>query len=467
MWQGLWPGVPERECPIGHVTNGIHIPSWISSEMGGLLDRYLGPRWREDPRDRLLWERIKDIPMEELWRTHERRRERLVAFARRRVHIQLTRQGAGARKLALANEVLDPEALTIGFARRFAPYKRANLMFRDVERLVKIVTRRDRPVQILMAGKAHPRDQFGKELIRSIIMASRREELAQKVVFLEDYDLNLARYLVQGVDVWLNNPRRPKEASGTSGMKAVANGALHLSTRDGWWAEVESEGLGWSIGAGEEYEEDQSEYADDVESRAFYDLLENDIVPLFYHRGRAGLPREWISTMKRSMMELCPVFNSNRMVRRYAEKYYLPALHQFDRLFADKLDGARRLADWKRTVADNWGALELVRFETDLGDETRVGTSGQVKAWVRLAPLLPQDISIEVVYGPIGADFQIREVGAVPMRHMATGEDRVAEFSGVVPCVSGGKMGFAIRILPRHRDLPNPYHMGLIETVES
>ena len=467
MWRGLWPGVTLDEVPIGSVTNGIHIPSWISAEMGSLFDRYLGPGWRENPRDRVTWERIQSIPMEELWRTHERRRERLVAFARKKLHYRLKVHGSGNHKLDAALEVLDPEALTIGFARRFAPYKRANLLLRDHDRLARILSDRKRPVQLLVAGKAHPRDHLGKELIRKLYVASREPELANRIAFLEDYDLNIARYLVQGVDVWLNTPRRPKEASGTSGMKAVANGALHLSTKDGWWAEVNAEGLGWTIGGGEEYTEDQHEYADEVESRALYDLLEHELVPLFYQRGRDDLPRGWLRMMKKSLTELCPVFNSNRMVREYTERYYLPAFQHQATLIANDLDGARKLADWKRLIAGNWGAVRLDRFEVDIAGEVRVGDTGEIRAWLHLAPLLPQDIAIEVVFGRIGPDSAIEEEGAVPMQYISTGDtDHLSLFRGVVPCLSGGKLGFAIRILPRHRDLPNPYQMGLVHVIE-
>ncbi len=467
MWRGVWPGIADNDIPIGHVTNGIHIPSWVSVDMGGLFDRYLGPRWREDPRDRLLWERVDNIPMEELWRTHERRRERLVAMARQKTRERLTRHGATARTLEAASEVLDPEALTIGFARRFAPYKRATMLLRDLDRLIHIVGDRHKPVQFLFAGKAHPRDQFGKELIRSITQAMRRPELANRIVFLEDYDLNIARYLVQGVDIWLNNPRRPKEASGTSGMKAVANGAIHLSTKDGWWAEVDSEGLGWTIGAGEEYPEELHDYADEVESKALYDLLENEIVPLFYRRAKDGIPRGWVQRMKKSMKELCPVFNSNRMVRQYTEKYYLRSLQQVRLLNADSLEPARRLAEWKQVVRANWSRIQVSRLEVDIGDRTLVGSTGSVRAWMDIAPLLPQDINIEVVYGRIDEDFEIQESGAVPMRYESTDEHNHSLFRGIIPCTTSGKIGFAIRILPRHRDLPNPYQMGLVRIVES
>ncbi len=467
MWQGLWPDVPEADVPIGSVTNGIHIPSWISNDMGALFDRYLGPRWREEPRDLELWERIDEIPMGELWRTHERRRERLVATARSRVMQQVKRQGKGGFELEAAAEILDPDVLTIGFARRFAPYKRATLLFSDMERLARILNHSERPIQILFAGKAHPRDEAGKELIQKIVTAARSPELSRRLVFLEGYDLATARYMVQGVDVWLNTPRRPKEASGTSGMKAVANGALHLSTKDGWWAEVETEGLGWTIGSGEEFSQAEYEYQDGVEAGALYDLLENEVAPLFYRRTDDGIPRGWIRLMKRSLSNLCPVFNSNRMVREYTERYYLPALAHSASLNGDDLSGAAELADWKGKMAAAWEQIELVKLESDLSERVQVGSVAKVRAWFKVAPLTPADLSIEVVHGPIGMDHRISEAGSVQLVHDSTDESGLSFFEGEVPCEAGGKFGFAIRILPRHEHLPNPYQAGLIRIIDS
>lgn len=268
MWQGLWPGVPEDEIPIEYVTNGVHSRSWISLEMNHLYDRYLGPRWREEPADRTIWQRAERIPAEELWRTHERRRDRLVAFARRRLRAQLEHRGAPQVEIEAADEVLDPGALTIGFARRFAPYKRATLLLADEARLARLLNNPDRPVQLIFAGKAHPRDEAGKRLCQQIAVLARKPEFRHRVVFLEDYDLAVARYLVQGADIWLNNPRRPMEASGTSGMKAAANGVLNLSTLDGWWDEAYQPEVGWAIGRREV--DDNSALQDQVEAEALY-----------------------------------------------------------------------------------------------------------------------------------------------------------------------------------------------------
>ncbi|MCL2335500.1 MAG: alpha-glucan family phosphorylase, partial [Endomicrobia bacterium] len=263
MWSGIWPDLPRKEVPITHITNGIHTNTWLSYEFAGLFDRYLGSSWKDEPADHSIWNRVAHIPDAELWRSHERRRERLVSFTRMRLKHQLERRGASQKTISYADEVLDPEALTIGFARRFASYKRGDLIFRDLERIRKILTSKSHPVQIIIAGKAHPQDNTGKEIIKKIIELSKDPELRYKVVFLEDYDMNVAHYLVQGADIWLNNPLRPEEASGTSGMKAAVNGVINFSVLDGWWCEGYNGENGWRIGSIDQYSD--KAYQDEVE----------------------------------------------------------------------------------------------------------------------------------------------------------------------------------------------------------
>ncbi|HOE21381.1 MAG TPA: alpha-glucan family phosphorylase, partial [Spirochaetota bacterium] len=274
MWKNIWPGMPVNEIPIHHVTNGVQILSWTSDEMMRLLNRYLGPRWIDNPVDKTIWKSIDTIPDSELWRCRERLRERVVAFARKKLKEQLIARGAPRAEIEKADSVLDSEALTIGFARRFATYKRATLILKDMQRLERILLNKEKPVQIIFSGKAHPRDNMGKELIKRIIHLGRDERFRSKIVFLEDYDINIARYLVQGVDVWLNTPIRPQEASGTSGMKVVPNGALNISILDGWWPEAFNGNNGWAIGKGEEYQD--PDYQDEVESLSLYNILEQE-----------------------------------------------------------------------------------------------------------------------------------------------------------------------------------------------
>jgi glycogen phosphorylase len=460
MWQNIWPGVPVQDTPITSITNGVHAPSWISGDMAGLFDRYLGPRWRQDPGDAALWQRVHKIPDEELWRTHERRRERLVAFARGRLRAQLEARGAPPSEVAQAEQVLNPEALTIGFARRFATYKRATLLLRDAERLARILNDRDRPVQVIFAGKAHPLDNPGKELIRQIIHYERRPDVRSHMVFIEDYDMVVARYLVQGVDVWLNTPRRPLEASGTSGMKATLNGAINVSTLDGWWAEAYNVNAGWAIGSGEEYGD--AAYQDEVESNALYDLLEKEIAPLFYTRGSDGLPRAWISHMKTAMRALCPVFNTSRMVCQYTEEFYLPALKRYQSLSDNHMERAGALALWRARVRQGWASLEIMEVKADLQDGMKVGDTLAIHAWVDLGALEPEDVAVELYQGQLDAGGEILWPQVVPMSPTGQAQGTRHEFAGAISTRTSGRHGYTVRVLPRHPDLGDPYREGLI-----
>jgi len=464
LWQEVWPQAPTDEVPILGITNGIHPRSWISHDMADLYDRYLGPRWIERPAEQSVWHRVARIPDEELWRTHERRRERLVAFARSQLRSQLLQRGSRPAEISRAEEVLNPDALTIGFARRFATYKRAALLFHDLERLADILGDRDRPVQIIFAGKAHPKDNPGKELVRNIIHHARRPEFRNRIVFIEDYDMTVARYLVQGVDVWLNTPRRPHEASGTSGMKATANGALNVSILDGWWDEGYTPETGWAIGHGEEYDEDQFEYQDQVEANAIYDLLEKEIIPIFYERGRDGLPRDWIAKMKAAMRDHAGMFNTNRMVREYYERCYLPSARRNQQLTEDDLAKAKALAAWKAGLRRQWSQIRIERVWEE-GTEIqglKVGDQLQVHAGVHLGELKPTDVSVELYYGGLSAEGLIVEGQASPMLIAQSKGKGKYVFAGAIACRTSGRHGYALRILPRHDDLGNPFEMGLV-----
>jgi starch phosphorylase len=452
MWQSIWPDVPCEEVPIDSVTNGVHIRSWLSYEMAQLLDRYLGPRWIERPVEEESWKRVDQIPDAELWRTHERRRERLVGFCRTHLADQLRRRGASTREIEVADEVLDPEALTIGFARRFAGYKRGNLILRDTERLAKILENHKQPVQIVFSGKAHPRDNEGKELIKQVIHLARLEQFRHHVVFLEDYDINVARYLVQGVDVWLNTPRRPLEASGTSGMKICANGGLNLSVPDGWWDEAydSTVGNGWTIGRGEEYED--KDYQDEVESRAIYDLLEEEIVPLFYQRGHDGLPRGWIARMKTAMKTLCPFFNTNRMVRDYLEWAYMEAGRRYMNLFTDGMKRAKDLSAWKKHVKRNWDRVEITKVETEQVESLPVHQVLRVQAWVFLGPLLPDEVRVQIYYGRLDPEDKIVNAKIAPMEVEKQDDRGGYRFVGDIKCESTGQHGFTVRVIPYNPD---------------
>ncbi len=461
LWAGVWPGIPQSEIPVFHITNGIHTRTWISHDMASLYDRYLGPGWHEKPSDMEVWQAVDHIPDTELWRTHERRRERLVAFARRRMVAQLRKRGAGATELAEAEEILDPEALTIGFARRFATYKRANMILADIDRLAKLVSNPDQRLQIIFAGKAHPRDNPGKDLIRQIIHTARKEPFRRSIVFLEDYDMNVARYLVQGVDVWLNTPLRPMEASGTSGMKVAANGGLNLSILDGWWAEGYHPMVGWAIGSGETY--DDLEYQNTVESQALYDLLEKEVIPLFYDRGADNLPRGWIARMKATLGMLAPVFNTNRMVRQYAEMFYAPAAQAWDELVANGMEKARELSAWRHRLRERFTNVRIdsVSDNMEAVGGARVGRDLHVEAVVDLGGLDPQDVRVELYFGTLDEDGQLFDGQPLPMEQIGE-ENHQARYSVQMPCNRSGMTGYTVRVRPSHTVAPDSRQSAMI-----
>ncbi|MCD6406077.1 MAG: alpha-glucan family phosphorylase [Planctomycetes bacterium] len=445
MWKGLWPDLIEDQVPITSVTNGIHTCSWLSHDLADLFERYFPPRFKESPEDPEVWENIDDIPDSELWRVHQARRERLVFFVRKRLSRQLARQGAGSSAMKMAEEALQPEALTLGFARRFATYKRATLLLKDPERLKRLLTHPERPVQILFAGKAHPQDTEGKELIKSVIHFARRPDVRNRVVFLEDYDINVARYLVQGVDVWINTPVRPMEASGTSGMKAAANGVLNLSITDGWWAEGYNQDVGWSLGGGTDVCDPKER--DRVESEALYNILEREVVPLFYDHDRTALPRGWIKMMKDCFKSLGWRFSAHRMVREYAERAYFSAHDATLKLRADTFAKAKETAAWRSKLAEAWPEITL-ETQSELPKTTiLVGDTIPLKVRAHLGSLTPEDVRIEAVYGLIDPYGKITHLETITMQQQVNDDGWITYFAEF-PCKQSGQYGFAVRAVP-------------------
>jgi starch phosphorylase len=460
MWKNIWPELPEEHLPLASVSNGVHTKTWLSSEMTGLLNRYLGTRWQDDPTDYGIWRRAAHIPDAELWRTHERCRERLVAFARARLKEHLYQVGATAKEIAVADEVLDPEALTIGFARRFATYKRGTLLLRDLERLARIVNNPSRPVQIIFAGKAHPADFEGKELIRQIVQLSLQDGFRHRIVFIEDYDLAVARRIVQGVDVWLNTPRRPMEASGTSGMKVAFNGGLNMSVLDGWWPEGYRGNNGWAVGKGEVY--DDIEYQNEVEGRAIYDLLEKEIVPLFYDRGQDGIPRGWLAMMKASLQTICPTFSTERMIQEYTERFYLPAYEHWRKLYDSKQDLARNIAQWKIGMERLWPQVRVGETEAEIHGEITVGVMIPVRAKVFVGDIPPEEIAVDVYFGILDSRGNIIGGELVPLEPSEEISRGMYQFTGEIESRFCGRHGFLIRVMPKHPRLGAVYEPGLI-----
>ncbi len=461
LWQKVWPQNPVEDVPIGSITNGVHMPTWVATDMAILYDRYLG-NWREDSDCVRVWNQSESIPDAEIWRTHERLRERLVDFVRKRLRKQLMEKGARHTELQQADEVLDPQALTIGFARRFATYKRANLLLMDKERLVRLLCNTTQRVQFIFAGKAHPNDNEGKKIIQELVQLCRRDDCRLSMVFLEDYDMKIASRMVQGCDVWLNNPRRPLEACGTSGMKALANGVLQLSTLDGWWAEAyrQDNSLGWAIGRGEEYED--TEYQDFVESQTLFNILENDVLPEFYERGHGNLPRTWIRKMKSALRELGPVYNAHRMVEDYAERAYLPSCRNYQSLVEDDFRAAKDLAEWRMKLMTRWGNLAIREITTETHEKVFVEEPVLVEAQVQLDGLSPRDVQVEIYYGPVSQDsgFTSRKT-AVMVSEKDLG-DGWHLYRGEVLPAEAGRFGFTVRILPHHPLLLDAHALGLL-----
>ena len=457
LWESVWLNLPLAQIPIESVTNGVHLPTWVAHEVGNLYDRYVGPDWRDNPVE-ANWARTSEIPDEELWRVHEMQRERLVVRARGLHAEDMARRGlavTGGRK----GLPLDPGALTIGFARRFAGYKRATLLFRDPERLAAIVNNPERPVQFVFAGKAHPKDEPAKALIREVLQISRRPEFRDRIILLEGYDVDIARSLVQGADVWLNTPLRPLEASGTSGMKSVANGGLHMSVLDGWWWEAYRPGLGWTIGR--DRLDDDPEAQDAFDTASLYDLIEHDVAPMFYERDGDGIPRRWVERMKSSIAAYAPVFNTSRMVAEYAETAYTRAAASWGRLRDSGLAMARDQAAWQDRVSAGWSEVKICDVDDDGG--TRQGAGGvTVTAQVHPGPLQPGDLRVDVVSGPTNAAGELSIAAMERLALVEQRQDGVCIFQGTFSPGGGGRVGYAIRVLPHHEALHHPLGTGLV-----
>jgi starch phosphorylase len=462
MWANIWPGVPEPEVPISSVTNGVHARSWVSPSVMRLFERYLGQDWQSDPNDYELWDGVSEIPDEELWRAHGRQREKLITWARKRIRRQLRARGLGHDEIEKAAAALSPDIFTIGFARRFATYKRGTLLMHDKERLKAILTNKDRPVQLLVAGKAHPADGPGKELIREIVRFATEHEALRRVVFLEDYDIEVARRLVQGCDVWLNTPRRGMEASGTSGMKAAMNGVINISILDGWFDEGYEASSGFAIGKGESY--DDTETQDQIESRALYELLERQILPEFYQRDESGLPRKWLARMKSSIRLNTPRYSTNRMVADYTEEFYLQAHGVQRSLTAGGLEQGKGLAHQVDRLRRFWEHVGVRRVESNVTTAVPVRTPIRVRALVELGSLRPDEVRVQLYHGEVSSLGDMVGGSTIDMvADAGTGQrEGVHAFSCEFAAGGSGRRGFTVRVVPRDERLVGAVVPGLI-----
>lgn len=456
MFSNLWPGVPEAEVPIGSVTNGVHARTWTAIQFGELYSRYVLPEWPEAGPDR--WARIHDCPDDVLWKVKEETRSRMITFIRERSRAAAEGRGLSGADLSWCDRVLDPAVLTIGFSRRFATYKRATLLLSDPERFKRLLLDPDRPVQFVFAGKAHPADQLGKELIKQIINFSADPAVRHRIVMVENYDIGVARMLYMGSDVWLNNPRRPMEACGTSGEKATLNGALNLSILDGWWDEMAiaakpgTPANGWSIPSTESA--GSIEERDRCEANALFELLEREVLPLFYDRPEGLLPRRWIFKMKTSLATLGHQVMASRMVKDYTTDFYEPAARRADMM---NVEEARSLAEWKHRVRSAWSGVKIAHVDFEGEEIADVGAIHSVSAHIELGSISATDVRVELIHGTVGLNDELSDTAITAM--VPTPDGR---FRGEWASHRNGRNGFTVRIVPAHPQVANWAEVGTV-----
>jgi starch phosphorylase len=445
MWESLWPGLPVWEVPIAAITNGVHLTTWINGDLANLYDQHLQPDWREGNNEPETWRQTGDIPSSELWEAHRRRKRRLVNFVRERAVASALARNAPAPVVERAGEVLDPAALTIGFARRFATYKRATLVFQDLPRLKRILTNPAMPVQLVISGKAHPKDIPGKCLIREIVQLSRDPELRGRVVFVEDYGLEVAGEMVQGVDLWLNTPRRGEEACGTSGMKAGINGVLSLSILDGWFDEAAESSGGWAIGNRDPYSPDR----DEAHAAAIYSLLENEIAPLYYSDRVEDVPVKWMQRVKQSLSDVSAHYNCRRMVEDYRSQLYEPAHRAWEAMARDGFAAAHQHTVWNGQVNRLWPQIRFLEASAGADAAVNAGASLPLRARIDLAGLAPTDVRVEALVGRIGSLGDLEEAQVLTLDRLEQ-QGTVFLFGRTFAPLTTGRLGFSVRVTPNH-----------------
>ncbi len=455
MFAHLWPGFDPADIPITSITNGVHAPTWVASEIRDLVREEYGIT---DPD--LMWECLGDVSMRRFWDIKRSLREALVTMSRERLRQSWTERGAHESELNWTDHVLDPDILTIGFARRVPSYKRLTLMLREPDRLRSLLTHPTHPVQMVIAGKAHPADEGGKELIAQLVRFSDSPDVRNRIVFLPNYDIGMATTLYPGCDIWLNNPIRPLEASGTSGMKAALNGALNLSIMDGWWDELFDGTNGWSIPTAHSSYDSQTR--DDFEATAMYDLIESEIAPKFYRRGDDQLPVEWLDMVRHTLRSLGPKVLATRMVKEYVEKLYAPAAVAGEQLATHDFGGARELARWKQHVRAEWPHLSIDHVESDVaGSSVSLGETLPIRAYLHVAGLSPSDLVVEAVYGHVDSLDDIEHAQHVTLLPQTDLGGNRWIYSGEIPLQHSGSFGYSVRIIPSHASMPSTADLGL------
>jgi len=464
MWKDVWKGFHDTDIPIGHVTNGVHTMTYIAPRMRELLDNFLGLDWDRNLTDTDRWRKVEDIPDSLLWRTRYEVKQRSINFLRDQISRQYAEYGFSKTWQEEIFSRINPAALMIGFARRFAPYKRADMLFSDLDRLDRILNHKTRPVHIVFSGKAHPNDDMGKSLVKKVIDICRDERFRGKIFFIEDYSIRVARHMVQGVDLWLNTPRRPYEASGTSGQKVTANGVLNLSIADGWWPEGYNGSNGWTIGPLVTDYAEEVPNADEEDCQSLYNLLENVIIPMFYDRDMSGLPVKWIETIKHAMMTLTPKFNTERMLIDYFNTMYLPTAKRAKELTQDSYALAKELALWKSTLPMRFASLRMIDFAVEgfHGDMIHVDEPLSLTVHVDAGKMNPEEIFVEMIIGKKGKDGLLSDMACVPLALQSGSEPNLLTFFVEYTVRSNGPYSYGVRVMPYHPRLSSKVEPGLV-----
>ena len=465
LFSEVWPHIPAKESPITYVTNGIHTCTWLAPRLKELYNKYLMPYWQDNIHDDSTWERIKAIPDDKLWKVHTDRKIKLLALVKENVTNRLRREGVGYDEINEIVSKLNPDALTIGFARRFATYKRATLIFKDIERITQILNDENRPVQLIFAGKAHPADKEGQDLVRYIHEISMKPQFKGKIFLLENYSIEISRYLVSGVDVWLNNPRRPMEASGTSGQKASVNGVVNFSVLDGWWAEGYNQRNGWTIGTNAEYS--SYEEQDKADSESMYYTLENKIIPTYYDRDRNGISKRWMEIMKESIISTGGKYSTARMLVDYTEQLYMPLCNLTKKYYTD-LNNVAEFNSWKQDMYSNWKDIQIEQLDDNADNITvDAGSQIEVRAVVTLPNIKPEYIRTEVYYGKFLDDGTVEDVKIIPMKLERAEEDnKKYYYVAKIDLVSGGNYGYTFRVMPQNEMILDSANLDLIKWIE-
>ena len=465
LFADVWPEIAANESPIGYVTNGIHTCSWLSPNLKQLYNKYLIPYWQDKIQYDYVWEKIKNIPDEKLWEAHQARKEKLLNIVKNNVTERLRRSGYNYEDINSITSKLNPNALTIGFARRFATYKRATLIFKDLERITQILNNSDRPVQLIFAGKAHPADKQGQDLIKFIHDVSMMPQFKGKIFLLENYNIAMSRYLISGVDVWLNNPRRPMEASGTSGQKASVNGVINFSVLDGWWAEGYNQKNGWRIGFNSDYESYEAQ--DVTDSQNIYETLEQKIIPAYYNKEKNGISKEWLDYMKESIISTGGKYSTSRMLSDYTSQFYIPLCNLHNKYYKD-LSDVTRFNTWKNDMYRNWKDIKITQKEDNLNNiAIDAGKCITVRCQVELPNINPEHISVECYYGKILENGVVEDISIIPMQQIKPKVEsrKNYEYETKIELKTGGNYGYTFRVMPKHEMLLESANMDLVKWI--